>query len=511
VSQASSPGASSVAGKTRAHGPASPDAGGDEGGGRSPRSYGSGARILSIGIASTGLLTFAYFSIASHVLGEESAQRLDVLWSVMFVVISVIYRPIEQLLSRTIADRRARGQAQHPLRVPIAIQAGFALVFLTVALALHEELVNHVFDGYSALYDVLVVGTLAYAASYFARGWLAGHKYFALYGGLVLMESVSRICFALAAALGITSGQTAVALGIAAAPFVSLVVVPAAFARRGNERHGPESSPPASGTTAPTIDETDVALGSAPITVDEADAALAGPGAEGVQETAAHDEGDLSLRRGAGFALAVSGIMLSEQTILNAAVLTVDATSSNRALAGIVFNVLLIARAPLQLFQAIQTSLLPHLTGLEATEGHEAFARAIRVTVRAIAAFAAAVALGLLAIGPFVMAHLFGQHFAYNRFGLALIGLGMGMHLTSGALNQAVLARDQARTAAMCWAVAAVVFVAWMLTPLVSEELLRTEIGYLGAASLLALMLGAVYRRGAARPQSAPAARAIAR
>ena len=38
------------------------------------RSYGSGARILSIGIASTGLLTFAYFSIASHVLGEADGQ-----------------------------------------------------------------------------------------------------------------------------------------------------------------------------------------------------------------------------------------------------------------------------------------------------------------------------------------------------------------------------------------------------------------------------------------------------
>ena len=500
MSRASSSDPSSVASKIETNSPASRST--EDG--RPPRSYGSGARILSIGIASTGLLTFAYFSIASHVLGEESAQRLDVLWSVMFVVISVIYRPIEQLLSRTIADRRARGQAEQSLRVPIAIQAGFALAFLVIALALREELVNHVFDGYSALYDVLVVGTLAYAASYFARGWLAGHKYFALYGGLVLMESVSRICFALAAALGITSGQTAVALGIAAAPFVSLVVVPAAFARRGGERQGH------TGSAATKTDETDAALTVAPITVDEADAALAGPGAEGVQETAAHDEG-LSLRRGTGFALAVSGIMLSEQTILNAAVLTVDATSSNRALAGIVFNVLLIARAPLQLFQAIQTSLLPHLTGLEATEGHEAFAHAIRVTVRAIAAFAGAVALGLLAIGPFVMEHLFGQHYAYNRFGLALIGLGMGMHLTSGALNQAVLARDRARTAAVCWAIAAVVFVAWMFSPIVSEELLRTEIGYLGATSLLALMLSIVYRRGAPVSRSAPTAAAIAR
>jgi O-antigen/teichoic acid export membrane protein len=442
--------------------------------GERTRSYGSGARILSIGIASTGLLTFAYFSIASHVLGEESAKLLDVLWSVMFVIISVIYRPIEQLLSRTIAERRARGSAEHTLRVPMLIQASFALIFLVVALALHGELVNHVFQRQQALYDVLVVGTLAYAASYFARGWLAGHQRFGLFGGLVLMESTSRISFALAVALGIASGQTAVALGIAAAPFVSLVVVPAAFARRRSDR-----APAAGG----------------PITADEADAALAGPGTEGVQEAAAHDE--LSLRRGGGFAVWVSSIMLSEQTLLNAAVLTVDATSHNGVLAGIVFNVLLIARAPLQLFQAIQTSLLPHLTGLEATAGHEAFARAIRLTILAIAGFAAAVALGLLAIGPFALEHVFfGQVFTYNRFGLALIGVGMGLHLTSGALNQAALARDRARAAAGCWVCAAVVFLVWMLASPVSEQLLRAEIGYVGATALLALLLAALYRRG---------------
>jgi O-antigen/teichoic acid export membrane protein len=455
------------------------------------RSYGSGARILSIGIASTGLLTFAYFSIASHVLGEQSAKRIDLLWSVMFVIISVIYRPIEQLLSRTIAERRARGQAAHTMRVPMLIQGAFALTFLIVALALHDTLVKDVFEGEEALYVVLVVGTLAYAASYFARGWLAGHQRFGLFGGLVLMESVSRICFALAVAIGIASGQTAVALGIAAAPFVSLVVVPLAFAHTRAERHE--------------------AVLAAPITVDEADAALAGPGTEGAQEAAAHD--DLSLRRGGGFAVWVSGIMLSEQTLLNAAVLTVDATSANRALAGIVFNVLLIARAPLQLFQAIQTSLLPHLTGLEATAGHEAFARAIRRTVLAILAFAGAVAVGLLLVGPFALRHVFfGQDFHYKGAGLALIGVGMGLHLCSGALNQAALARDRAGAAACCWLVAAALFVGWMVLPAVSEQLLRAEIGYAGAAGLLALALALLYRRGnAAAAQTAPTASAIAR
>ncbi|HEY7829969.1 MAG TPA: hypothetical protein VIC06_05325 [Solirubrobacteraceae bacterium] len=451
-----------------------------------------------MGIATTGLLTFAFFSISSHVLSEAAASRVALLWSVMFVIISVIYRPTEQLLSRTIAERRAHGHGEHPLRVPIAIQLGFALLFLAVALALHEVLVNQVFEGYAALYDVLVVGTLAYAASYFARGWLAGQEYFALFGCLVLMEALARICFALAVVFGITSGQTAVALGIAAAPLVSLVVVPAAFARRGEERRAASGGSSEAGRPGRQegvhLHEADLAL-AAPITVDEAAAALAGPGTEGVQEVFAHDD-DLSLRRGTGFAGWVSGIMLSEQTILNAAVLTVAATSPNKALAGIVFDVLLIARAPLQLFQAIQTSLLPHLTGLEATAGHEAFARAIRVTVQAIVAFAAAVALGLLAIGPFAMTHLFGQHFSYGRFGLALVGIGMGLHLISGALNQAALARDHARAAAGCWGLAAVLFLAWMLTPAVSEQLLRTEIGYAGATAVLALTLGMLYRRG---------------
>lgn len=441
------------------------------------RSYGSGARILSIGIASTGLLTFAYFSIASHVLGEVQAKRIDLLWSVMFVTISVIYRPVEQLLSRTIAERRARGHRRHDLRAPIGIQLGFAGLFLVVVLALNEVLIDQVFDGSEALYWVLVVGTTAYAASYFARGWLAGHQYFGLYGGLVLMEAVSRICFVLAVAIGIAEGETAVALGIAAAPLVSLFVVPWAFARQRREGAEGEAEEPRG---APEIEEVD--------------SALAGPGAESVQEAVQADE--ISLQRAGNFALVVSGIMVAEQVLLNAGVLTVDATAANAVLAGVVFNVLLIARAPLQLFQAIQTSLLPHLTGLETTEGHEAFARAIRITLLAIAAFAGAVALGLLAVGPFVMEHLFGQSYSYNRVGLAVIGLGMGFHLASGALNQAALARDHARAAASCWLLAAVVFLVWMFTPLVHEQLLRTELGYAGSTVLLALLLWLLYRRG---------------
>jgi O-antigen/teichoic acid export membrane protein len=416
--------------------------------------YARGARILSVGIATTGVVTFAYFALAAHALAPAEYTHISLLWSIMFVIVSVIYRPIEQLLSRTIAERRARGQRSggSHLRVALLIQAAFAAAFLAAALAARHLLQDDVFDGSAALYWILVVGVLAYAASYFARGFLAGHQRFALYGALVFLEATSRVCFALAVVVGLASGQSAVALGMAAAPLVSLVVVPAFFARR--------EDPPAD-----------------PAAVKES-------------------EGGLTLRRGAGFAVAVFGVMVSEQTLLNAAVLTVAGTSRDPGLAGVVFSVLLIARAPLQLFQAVQGSLLPHLAGLQARAGAAEFRRAIRVTVLASAGFGLAVALGLFAIGPTVVGRIFDIDRDLARGGLALVGLGMGLHLVAGTLNQAALARGQARGASIAWLISAGAFVAFMLSPVVGDQLLRAELGYFGATALLCALLTVVYRRG---------------
>jgi O-antigen/teichoic acid export membrane protein len=408
------------------------------------RSYGRGASILSVGIATTGLVTFAYFSLASHNLSEVDYKGVSLLWSILFLIISIIYRPVEQLLSHTIATRRAQGHEAHPLRVALTIQMSAALVFLVIALALREPITDDVFDGSSALYWVLVVAVVAYAASYFARGWLAGHQWFGLYGGLVLLESCSRCAFAVAVAVGIASGQAAVALGIAAAPLVSLAVVPWALERHGARR-----------------------------------AAVVEPGA---------------MRAGAGFAGAVLAIMIAEQALLNGPVLAVDATSTDAALAGFVFNVLLITRAPLQLFQAIQTSLLPHLSGLHATGGDDDFGRTIRTTVLAIAVFAGAVVIGLAAIGPWAMGILFGGDFDYTRGGLVLVGLGMGFHLTAGTLNQAALARHRGHLAAAAWLAAAALFMLWLLPSPLGDPVLEVELGYCATTALLAVALWLIER-----------------
>jgi O-antigen/teichoic acid export membrane protein len=422
-------------------------------GSKTSSSYGRGAAILSVGIGATGLITFAYFSLASHALPEDEYGRITLLWSAVFITVSVLYRPVEQLLSRTIADHDARGVAgtEH-LRIAATIQLALGLLFVVVALLLRGPIQDDLFAGSSTMYWILVVAVLAYAASYFARGYLAGHRLFPLYGGLVLMEATSRCLFALAVAVGIAEGQTAVALGMAAAPIVSLAVVPPALARRIS---------PQSNVERESI------------------------------------EPEFTLAKGTGFAAAVLVVMLCEQTFLNAGPLLVKATadSGGAALAGFAFNVLLIARAPLQLFQAVQTSILPHLTRARAGGERDTFARSVNVTLTAIAGFAGIVALVLLAIGPTVMDLLFGGDFDYDRGGLVLVAIGMGLYLAAATLNQALLAHARARQSATCWVACATAFVLFLVLLEFDDRVLQVEVAFVGAAALLAGSLYALYSR----------------
>jgi O-antigen/teichoic acid export membrane protein len=422
--------------------------------------FGRGAAILSVGIGVTGLVTYAYFSLASHSLSDDDYGGVTLLWSAVFIVVSVLYRPVEQLLSRTIADRDARGQtgSEH-LRVAATIQLALGLLFAVVALALHGPLEDGLFEGSSTLYWVMIAAVLMYAASYFARGYLAGHHRFGLYGLLVLLEATSRVMFALVVAVGIADGQDVVALGIAAAPLFSLAVVPWALRRRLRATAADEPEP------------TD----------------------------ATPEQAEFTLAHGAGFAGAVLLIMISEQTFLNGGPLLVKATEGDRgaALAGFAFNVLLIARAPLQLFQAIQTSILPHLTKLSASGQADPFRRSVNVTLRAIAGFAGLVALAMLALGPQIMRAAFGASGEYDRGGLVLVAIGMGLYLSAATLNQAALAHGRTRQAASCWVGSAIAFVIVLLIPGFDDRVLQVEAAYVGGALLLCGLLYGLYRRPA--------------
>jgi O-antigen/teichoic acid export membrane protein len=421
------------------------------------KSYGRRASLLSIGVGITGLITYLYFAIASHELSKEQYGQVAVLWSAVFIVVSVLQRPVEQLLSRTVSENLAHDSPiGHTVRIAATIQLAVAIGFDVIALALRGPIENGLLDGNSTLYWIGVGAVTAYGASYFARGFLAGSHRLTVYALLIISESVSRTVFPLAVALGIASGQTAIAMGIVAAPTLSLVVVPFAFLRRfGGEPAAPE--PVADSPSAP-------------------------------------DTSEFTLARGGRFAAAVFLIMLSEQTFLNAGPLLVNA-SAGAAAAGYIFNVLMVARAPLQLFQAVSTSLLPHLTRLGSQGQEPDFRASVRVTILAIAGFASLVVLAMVIAGPHLMQIAFGKKHTYERLDLVIVSIGMGLYLSAATLNQAALARGEVRRAAACWIACAIAFVVWTAVPIVPDEFSRVVWGYLGAATLLCSLLYWLYRQ----------------
>src|SRR4051812_20587883 len=91
-------------------------------------SYGRRASLLSLGVGLTGLITYLYFVIAAHQLSAEQYGEVAVLWSAVFITVSTLQRPVEQLLSRTISDHNARGiPTGGTLRVAATIQLGVSM------------------------------------------------------------------------------------------------------------------------------------------------------------------------------------------------------------------------------------------------------------------------------------------------------------------------------------------------------------------------------------------------
>jgi O-antigen/teichoic acid export membrane protein len=451
--------------------------------------YGRGAAILTVGIGITGIVTFLYLALAAHALDKDHYGRVALLWSAVFLITPIFYRPVEQLLARTIAERRVRDQAIGPaLRIAGLIQIGLGILFAAVALGFRTQIEDSLFDGNTTLYWIMFGSVIAYAVSFFGRGLLAGNQRFGLYGLLVFVESTVRFIFPLVAVLGLASGQDWIALGILAGPLVSLFVVPLALVgRQRSARDAVQDARSPAEAAGETIEQEK-----------RLDAAAGGSGME---------QAEFTLAEGSQFALAALVIMACEQAFLNAAPFIAQAKLGPAA-AGAVVSLLIIARAPMQLFQSVSTSLLPHLSGLWQTGDFKTYRRSVRMTLLAIGGFAAACVLVLAAVGPWVMDLLFDNKYDFTRAGLVAIAAGMGIYLCAATLNQTALAARKVNQAVACWVAAASLFVLWMFLPVVDDPIKRVEVGYPAAALVLFVSLFVLYEKST--PRAAESASALA-
>ena len=409
------------------------------------------AALLSVGTLSSGILAYAFNVIAARSLGPEVYGAVGALWAGMFLVSVLLFRPVEQTLSRAISDQVARDVDARPaVRSAGWLTLGITLVALSAFAIAWRPLTDGLFGGRAVLTVALIAGVAGYAASYFARGLLGGVRWFGGYGLLLLADGAIRLIVALP-------------LVLFASPAVAAAAIAAAAI---------------GGALAPVLS----------------------PGRKRLRVIAEGEvQGSFDVRAAARFALPAAVIAGCEQILICGGPLLVLIAGGPDAAgaAGVLFAATLLLRAPVFAFQGVAASLLPNLTTFQARGDHARAHRATMLVALAMAAFAAVLAVGALALGPQAMNVMYGAGFDATRTDLALLALGIGGFLAAGTFCQALLAREQGARAASLWSLAAVTFVGLELV-LGGSEFHRVSVAFAAASTLVALtLMGSLWR---ARP-----------
>lgn len=418
---------------------------------RAPRSF-DGAVLLSGATVASGILAYAYHVLAARVLGPEAYGLVAVLWAALFLLVVVLFRPLEQTTSRALADRLARGQeVRSVLRAMFWIYLVLAVAIGIVGALGWGLIGDRLFLGDSFYTAALVLGLAAYGVAYVARGVFAGARWFNGYALLLVSDGAVRVAVVVPL-LFVASRDLAAAAMVAAA--VGSVALPVLVGRR---------------VLAPLVTKGVTSGEGSPFHVGAAVA----------------------------FAWPAAVIAVADQVLVNGGPLLVmlGGGANVGTIAGLVFAATMLVRIPVFVFQGIATSMLPNLTLLHATAERARFRRAVLRAAGGLAGVGAVIVVTAAAIGPEALQAVYGSDYTAGRLELALLGVGVGCYLATSTFSQALLALDCGRIAALGWVVSAVVFLgAYAVIP--GEALFRVSTAFaLGTAVAVPLLGYALLHR----------------
>ena len=372
----------------------------------------AGGGLVSVATAVSGVLTFAFHVLAARSLGVTAYSQIAVLWAVIFVVAVILFRPLEQTLSRTVAERLARGEeAKSVLRTVSILGVAILLMVGVVAVLAWAPITQRLFLGNGLMTAMLLAAVVAYALSYVVRGLVAGLRWFEFYALVLIADAVARIV--VAAPLVVAGSQTLAAVALVAAGFAG-ALVPLRLRKSSlvsalGGRAGPSFR-----------------LGGA--------LAFAGP---------------------AGVIAAVDQLLTNGSPLLVRMSGGADASKA----AGIVFAATMLVRIPAYLFQGLAASLLPNFTHLQAREHLAEFRASVVKAAAVLFGVGALLTAAIAVLGPWAMS-IFGSDFHAGRSDLVLLAAGVAFYLAASTLSQALLSLDSGVLAAIPWLLSGTLFIA---------------------------------------------------
>jgi O-antigen/teichoic acid export membrane protein len=413
---------------------------------RAPRSF-DGAVLLSGATVASGVLAYAYHVLAARVLGPEAYGLVAVLWAALFLLVVVLFRPLEQTTSRALADRLARGhEVRSVLRAMLRIYLGLAALVGVAGVLGWGVVRDQLFLGDSFYAAALLVGLAAYGVAYVFRGVCAGAGWFSGYALLLVADGAVRVAVVLPLVIVASRDLAAAAMVAAAVGSVALPVLVGHRVLRPLLGRG-EGSP-------------------------------------------------FHVGAAVAFAWPAAVIAVADQVLVNGGPLLVMLGGGENAgkVAGVVFAATMLVRVPVFVFQGLATSLLPNLTRLHAAAERARFRRAVLRAAVGLAGVAALIVVTAAAIGPAALQTVYGPEYTAGRVELALLGVGVGCYLATSTFSQALLALDCGRIAALGWIASAAVFLGvYAVVP--GEPLFRVSVAFAAGTAAAVPLLGLALAR----------------
>lgn len=416
----------------------------------------SGATVsVLIGLGVQAVTTYLTLILSGRILGAAEFGGLAALYVLVSSVATGLFQPLEQEVARRRGHEWETGHADRTL-LRRALVFGLCLCAAVVAigLALHGAAIRLLGDE-PQLLAALCVALPGYALCFISRGSFSGSRKLRHYGLQLSVEGVFRLAgLGVLAAVGV---QSPAAYGwlFGLAPWVALAVT-AGGVRHDRSVGEPVPDRPVQPLVAPLV-------------------------------------------------LLLVGA-LSAQLLIGAGpvVAKLFAASTDQARTGAFLAALVVVRLPVFLFTAVQPSMLPAMAA-QVRAGRTAEFRRLLTRV-----FAAMVGLALLttvvtaALGPWGLTVLFGPDYVLSTQIFLLMGLSVGLFMTSGVLGQAVLALGAHGGVTAGW-LAGVVGLA-VGTATAHDALLKATMGLLvGAAAstvTFTALLIIAFRRWKAAPRS---------
>ena len=403
----------------------------------------AGTVAILLGTVTSAASVLVYQPVAGRALGTEGFAPIAVLWTMMFVVYTVLMIPVEQFITRRIvitdgvkgwlgADRRV---VFGLLLVSWVLGVGFVLVTL-----------DTFFEGASDFIVITAVLLVARAIMAVSRGMLAGRRRFVAYGGTLASEAFALLSLAVIAAVSSPTTIT-FAWALVVGPLTSLLFRPW---RSETERTG----------AGEAADAAAVFLGWL------------------VVATAA------------------------SQVVIASAPIIVGFIGGTSAAVSIVFATFTLFRGPVTSAYNVVARVLPDFTELAVRGDAEALVRwRHRIGLAGGGLAVAGAAVGYAA-GPWVVTLLYGAEFEPPGVVAALGGAGVGSGLGALFVGQIFIAAGRTKDLAVAW-LGALCLAALVVVAAPAEPMLRISWGFAVGESAALVFLGVAPRRAPVDPGEA--------